>query len=370
MTASQNEKDFLSGAGDVQEVSQKNRVLLHVPSRSSSNKIQPSPTSTGLSGATASDPRESIDGRSRESKRSILGRRRNGSATSSRMSIPPRGTPIGVSGNVSTTTTKVTAPRLSKKKGILSFLCCGVPDHESVVESNEPAAPANRVAKVPARRPTVASRSEKAGAEQQNDIVAQSKTEKEAIEQTETGNDRDDVTGLDSGRTVQSEADQPAGPNRELNLPGDARDQPLPELPKESGPSTSSVGPSVVIQAPARTSSTRATAAPESSEGPKDEECDVAVQDSEPLPSDTETVPDDAVPRGDEVVRADLSLPPAPQADGSEEAVPETAEAKQQWLLPPVAPRFKGKKCLVLDLDETLVHSSFKACYPPPVISH
>jgi TFIIF-interacting CTD phosphatase-like protein len=25
---------------------------------------------------------------------------------------------------------------------------------------------------------------------------------------------------------------------------------------------------------------------------------------------------------------------------------------------------------LVLDLDETLVHSSFKACYPPPVISH
>lgn len=33
---------------------------------------------------------------------------------------------------------------------------------------------------------------------------------------------------------------------------------------------------------------------------------------------------------------------------------------KQQWLLPPIAPRFEGKKCLVLDLDETLVHSSFK----------
>jgi RNA polymerase II subunit A small phosphatase-like protein len=29
-------------------------------------------------------------------------------------------------------------------------------------------------------------------------------------------------------------------------------------------------------------------------------------------------------------------------------------------LLPPIAPRFQGKKCLVLDLDETLVHSSFK----------
>lgn len=29
-------------------------------------------------------------------------------------------------------------------------------------------------------------------------------------------------------------------------------------------------------------------------------------------------------------------------------------------LLPPLAPEDRGKKCLVLDLDETLVHSSFK----------
>lgn len=33
---------------------------------------------------------------------------------------------------------------------------------------------------------------------------------------------------------------------------------------------------------------------------------------------------------------------------------------KQTWLLPPIRPEFQGKKCLVLDLDETLVHSSFK----------
>jgi RNA polymerase II subunit A small phosphatase-like protein len=32
----------------------------------------------------------------------------------------------------------------------------------------------------------------------------------------------------------------------------------------------------------------------------------------------------------------------------------------QRFLLPPQAPEFKGRKCLVLDLDETLVHSSFK----------
>lgn len=39
----------------------------------------------------------------------------------------------------------------------------------------------------------------------------------------------------------------------------------------------------------------------------------------------------------------------------------------QRWLLPPLRPEMRGRKCLVLDLDETLVHSSFKvslhACY-------
>lgn len=37
-----------------------------------------------------------------------------------------------------------------------------------------------------------------------------------------------------------------------------------------------------------------------------------------------------------------------------------TPEPVQKWLLPPITPQFSGKKCLVLDLDETLVHSSFK----------
>lgn len=32
----------------------------------------------------------------------------------------------------------------------------------------------------------------------------------------------------------------------------------------------------------------------------------------------------------------------------------------QKWLLPPMRAEHKGRKCLILDLDETLVHSSFK----------
>lgn len=50
----------------------------------------------------------------------------------------------------------------------------------------------------------------------------------------------------------------------------------------------------------------------------------------------------------------------AAQQAGHEPSAVSTPEPPQKWLLPPVAPQFSGKKCLVLDLDETLVHSSFK----------
>jgi len=45
------------------------------------------------------------------------------------------------------------------------------------------------------------------------------------------------------------------------------------------------------------------------------------------------------------------ATPTAAGADGKRDDV--------QWLLGPLADQDKGKKCLVLDLDETLVHSSF-----------
>jgi TFIIF-interacting CTD phosphatase-like protein len=37
-----------------------------------------------------------------------------------------------------------------------------------------------------------------------------------------------------------------------------------------------------------------------------------------------------------------------------------TQDGQPRPLLPPIAPQHAGRKCLVLDLDETLVHSSFK----------
>lgn len=56
-------------------------------------------------------------------------------------------------------------------------------------------------------------------------------------------------------------------------------------------------------------------------------------------------------------------IPPPPPGSGVAVAEPGSeGEESRKWLLPPVAPEHKGRKCLVLDLDETLVHSSFKVC--------
>jgi carboxy-terminal domain RNA polymerase II polypeptide A small phosphatase len=69
--------------------------------------------------------------------------------------------------------------------------------------------------------------------------------------------------------------------------------------------------------------------------------------------------------------RKDLPLPlppPPPPLDQRQSQISSrevssasgNSQDKQVWLLPPVQGNLKGRKCLVLDLDETLVHSSFK----------
>jgi RNA polymerase II subunit A small phosphatase-like protein len=60
-----------------------------------------------------------------------------------------------------------------------------------------------------------------------------------------------------------------------------------------------------------------------------------------------------------------IDIPPPPPLQQREKEVEsqrmsEEVFTPKQSLLPPIKPEFKGKKCLVLDLDETLVHSSFK----------
>ncbi|KAL5314987.1 hypothetical protein ACEPPN_017637 [Leptodophora sp. 'Broadleaf-Isolate-01'] len=370
LSGSQHERDSLRVADEAPEVPKKNRGLLPVPSRSSSHKIQPSPTTTGLSGATVSDPADSIGGRSKESKGSILGRRRNGSATSSKMSITQQGTSSGPTGTPNNTASNPAVSRQPKKKGLFSFLCCGVPDSANPVDPNDAAVPANKVTKVPSGRPATASRPEQGTTVQTNSTPTKPQTEKEALRQDDQqvglDKDRNAVTYSNSGRNVQTGGSIPPAANGDLSqVGGDTRDQQLPELSKES--ESASAGqtstPAVVVQGPSRSESKVSTTQNPAQEQ-KDTEGDVKMADSEPVPADKEETTVPPVRKDETVNKAALPPPPPvpqPQPGLSEDkAAPEPAEQKSQWLLPPIAPRFQGKKCLVLDLDETLVHSSFK----------
>jgi RNA polymerase II subunit A small phosphatase-like protein len=189
---------------------------------------------------------------------------------------------------------------------------------------------------------------------QQISAPAKPPTEKEALKQAELQkDDQKDLQSTTSG-----------GPNGDISQPQDGtRDPPLPDPPKEAVSSEDlarAENLSVTVQVPARTDSKRAPSAQDPPQEQKDAEGDVRMEEPEPLPLADKEERAVSVAREEETpVKPFLPPPPPGPGPGDETAGPE-GEQKQQWLLPPIAPRFKGKKCLVLDLDETLVHSSFK----------
>ncbi|KIW11271.1 phosphatase PSR1 [Exophiala spinifera] len=90
------------------------------------------------------------------------------------------------------------------------------------------------------------------------------------------------------------------------------------------------------------------------------DEAPPAVPEVDPEPVDEPIQPAELQPQ--------VPLPPPPPLSKRQEQVspndippvPDAALEKQTWLLPPAKAPLKGRKCLILDLDETLVHSSFK----------
>ena len=357
------------------EVPKKKRGLLRVPSRSSSQKIQPSPTSTGLSGATVSDPTDSIGGRSKESKRSIMGRRRNGSAASSKRSGTSPGT---MQGNMSNTTAvhaeSAPAQKPKKSRGFLGFLnCCSIPDNANGVDSDEAPLPI-KVSKIPSQTaPLTSIKPESSTLPAGGSRSTVPLTEKDDFRQSEPVQqsvaDQDDA----SKAPPRDRQENPQGAIERKVSAKNARKL-LPAVPHDTEKfpkdQESISSPSVAVVAPTR--------APSQSDDAPSAENQAQNQDTTsndtPMP-DAPSPPVEerkAAPIEHPVVNSTVSsLPPPPPLPVPEPIKPTTnppqnsnlappAEEKQQWLLPPIEPRFKGKKCLVLDLDETLVHSSFK----------
>jgi RNA polymerase II subunit A small phosphatase-like protein len=348
---SSKEKELLAPEDASSSKKERGRGLLHVPSRSSSQRIQPSPTS-GLSGATASE-RDSIGGQSKESKGSMLGRRRNGSASSNQSGI---GTgPTTTPGNSLPNSPGAATHNKKKKSGglLALFNCCGVPNHANGLDATEDAP--HKVEKL-APRPTTASRRTVTPQDQPSSSKTQL-YEKETQQQTAQNTPEHSKTGKrESGTSSQDQST-------------------VGERDAESKQTTlvgNSTAPTVTVDPPNAASSetteptTTAVIEAEEPHSDVDAEGDVGMPDADAAPKQTAKQP--AAGNADQPY---TSLPPPPP--GPVPAVPNpptghlnesmpvfAPDQPQKFLLPPQAPEFKGKKCLVLDLDETLVHSSFK----------
>ncbi|KOS23440.1 putative phosphatase PSR2 [Escovopsis weberi] len=335
--ASDEAKDKEMAFPDDGEASSKGRGLLQVPSRSSSQqRNQSSVTTTGLSGATVADPRSSIDGKSKESKTSFLDRHRNGSASSKRTANDSEPTHTPDVSQPSSPSASEQKKRKKKSSGLLAFLgCCGVPDSANPVEENQNI---HKLDRLPPRPTTAKSR-------------------------THTPQDQTPV------RQTTDKETSPIPPVPALKDYGAAPAQTHePAVSEEQAPAAETkqiAAPAVVVDSPTPSSEAVDDRSREEEEGETPASATRGDMDMRDSPSSANA---DAVAVADEPIKVfsktedeEAPLPPPQPISGPLTALPTLDESpEQKWLLPPIAPEHKGRKCLVLDLDETLVHSSFK----------
>ncbi|KAJ2894555.1 hypothetical protein MKZ38_007447 [Zalerion maritima] len=355
------DREMLSPGETAPAKTRKGRNLLPVPSRSTSQKIQPSPTSTGLSGATAQDPRDSIGGQSKESKGSIINRHRNGTASSNHSGdvTGPTNTP-----GSSLPASPTAGPQKRKKGGgILSlFGCCGVPQDANAVDGTDEAPlPPHKVERIP-NRPATASHRTATPSEQSKNQPYEKEPQPQMAPTSGAAAESSKAANRASGSSSQAQpqpstqgAAAPSDSLPEDNEKAAAAKPTQADMPMVSGGG----GPVVTVDAPPPTTGSELTQEQaEEATTAKDEDGDVQMPDAENENRATNAQTTDAYTN---------NLPPPPpgpapansqvQQDASLVA---TEQPQQKYLLPPIRPEFKGKKCLVLDLDETLVHSSFK----------
>ncbi|KAJ4261560.1 hypothetical protein NW762_006988 [Fusarium torreyae] len=319
------DKDLLSPENGTN--SKNGRGHLQVPSRSSSQRNQSSPTSTGLSGATVSDPRNSIGSRSKDSKGSFRARRRNGSTSSNRTGGETE--PTNTAANTQPNSPVAPTQKKKSRGGLLAFLgCCGTPeDPAGNGENNENV---HKLTQLPPR-PTSA-RSRISTPQEQPKPAA----EKEPQAPVPTSDPKDEPAS--SGSTNDEITSSERAENKE---------------------SKQSVPPAVTVEPPKPTPTEEEPQVADKTADNGDVDMrDVAVEEPEEAP---------VAPVADAPAQRTIPPPPPPPGPGPAVVAPSqftdagpSAPEPQKWLLPAIAPEHKGRKCLVLDLDETLVHSSFK----------
>jgi RNA polymerase II subunit A small phosphatase-like protein len=360
--------------------SRQNQSFLGVPQAGSQSNAtdEQTPTGTGLSGATAADA-ESIGRGSKHSKRSFLNKRRAGSTASSKRSQQRAAASEKTSQPAPgpATAQREGSTRSKSKRsggGLLACLPCFAPkEHRSEAESSPPenVKQAQQVKTSRTSQSTPVKKQETSAAESSNaesTIPLDEKTGADAyapgVAEKANGSDgtverpshdtRVPIVTRSSSKRQQAEQTLPPQPGTLVPVPIDIQvTQPTPGttpvLPRPS------VEQSRIIE--------------DQTEEQKHLDDDIEMKDVPLSTNDVHQEGEDLSAAAAHSDHTKVDLPPPPPLEKRvDEVQKQTADMSdasepQKYLLGPIAPRFKGKKCLVLDLDETLVHSSFKVCH-------
>jgi len=346
----------------------KKRSFLNIPRSNSQSNEEQTPTGTGLSGATVTDS-ESVG---RGSKRSFLGKRRAGSTTSSRRSHHATASekveqpPLPPSENREGSTRS----KARKSGGLLSCLPCFAPKESHQSGEETPTENVKRVEKVQPGRTTQSPPVSKV----ENTAESSTADSKEPLDE-KAGSEAFSVEREGDGTTERPSND--AAPKIVTRTPSKKQtEQPLPPLPNQPG--TLQTGhPQINIQSPTpgttpvqpRPSHEQQQIIHDRTESQEEKDQDIEMNDVPLASTEVRHEGDDASDESQNEIPPKVDLPPPPPLEQRQIAVHDQisqssiSEQPQKYLLGPIRPEFKGKKCLVLDLDETLVHSSFKVSF-------
>ncbi|KAH3944711.1 hypothetical protein HBI25_159920 [Parastagonospora nodorum] len=357
-----------NGTGQSSETDSKQKQsLLGVPQAND----EQTPTGTGLSGATAADA-ESIGRGSKHSKRSFMGKRRAGSTASSRRraatsekAAQPPATPASAQREGST--------RSKSKRsggGLLACLPCFAPKEHRETGDNTPPENAKQAAPVKTSRT-----SQSTPVKKQDPSAAESSNAESSVPLDEKPGNGDYSSGVADKPTVgdgtverrshetrpqivtRSSSKRQQAEQTSQSQPGTLQPVPVDIHVTQPTPGTTPVHP--------RPSVEQSRIIEDQTEEQKQLDSDIEMKDVPLSTNDVHQEGEDPATQADPDHHK-VDLPPPPPLEQRQDVVQkqtsEMSEASepQKYLLGPIAPRFKGKKCLVLDLDETLVHSSFK----------
>ncbi|KAJ5121879.1 hypothetical protein N7526_008816 [Penicillium atrosanguineum] len=315
-------------------VSKKHHLSIPIPSRRSSKADKQSTT-----GKTEEAAQEASSRRASKVSMLRVGRERSrASSRQSRRTQDVANAEKAQETNTPSTTEMNGSSKPEKKKSskFLSFLsCCSSSD----VDGDDSALPPKKTA----MRPPASNR-----------LPTPNKAEAHAGDSS-TAESRD-PTYLDEKANMSVTADQPHPQEEELTAATESQGEGA-----SGGVGSSDVPPvSSKEHEGAGAMANGVIAESKSDEAHQTDEKAIAAEETpapEPTPEKAKATESQDSSHQEDVVQTQTVIPPPPPPPAPEVA---SDAGEQQWLLPRALPHLSNRKCLVLDLDETLVHSSFK----------